>query len=75
MENRDLGTFLFSLFRKKYFADMYLPDDPETQIMQDTVELQLLKQNNGECKREYELFDGETFSMTPIEEEKEQDDE
>lgn len=55
-----------SLFRRKYFADMYLPEDPETLVMQDEVELQLLKQNNGECRRYTELFDGETFSMTVI---------
>lgn len=36
---------IISIFRKKYYADTYFPDDPETDIMEDIAELNILKQN------------------------------
>lgn len=58
--------YAISLFRPKFYIDQYFAEDEEAQLTQDTIELQLLKQNNGVCKRHYELFDGPTFSLTPL---------
>lgn len=58
--------YAISLFRKKFYIDQYFPDDPEAQAEDDMVEVQLLKQSNGECKRYYEYFNGQCFTVTPI---------
>lgn len=54
-----------SLFRKKYYADMYLSKDIADQL-EDIVELTVLKQNNGEVGTRHLLFDGTTFSFNEI---------
>jgi len=68
---KNAGAFLervrwcVSIFRPMYYAKMYL--DPEDyDELSDKIQLSLLKQNNGECHPEYMLYDGETFSCTPI---------
>ena len=58
--------YVCSLFRKKYYLEQYFGDDEEVMEEPDIVELQILKQNNGATPRRTELFDGSTFSMTPI---------
>ena len=58
--------YCISLFRKKFYADTYLPDNPETQEMDDIIEVGLMKQNNGVTARKYARFDGDTFSITPV---------
>lgn len=58
--------YVISLFRKKYYVDALFPEDEEGKYIRDTVEVSVLKQNNGKCMRAYELFDGPTFSMTPL---------
>lgn len=60
------SRYLISLFRPKYYAEMYLPDDPATNEMTDIVEIGLLKQSNGCVGRTEALFDGDTFTVTPI---------
>lgn len=60
------ARYLISLFRPKYYAEMYLPDDPTTNEMSDVVEIGLLKQSNGCVGRTEALFDGDTFTISPI---------
>lgn len=62
-----------SLFRRKFYLDQYFPDDPIAQAEDDTIEVQLLKQSNGECKRYYELFNGQCFTITPMYMDEEED--
>lgn len=57
--------YAISLFRKKFYIDQYFPEDEIAQAEEDTIEVQLLKQSNGECKRYYELFNGQCFTVTP----------
>ena len=58
-----------SVFRTKYYASRYLPDDPETQGMPDILEIQILKQNMGVVGvRGKYLFTGPTFSLMEIDE-------
>lgn len=59
--------YVVSLFRKKFFIDQYFPDDEEAQAEDDLVEISMLKQNNGQCKRMYESFNGECFTLTYVE--------
>lgn len=69
---KNSGAFLercrycISLFRKKYYALTYLPEDPETEDLQDIVEVSMLKQNNGSTGRKYQLFNAETFKMSEV---------
>ena len=58
--------YAISLFRPKFYIDQNFPDDPVAQAEDDTIEVQLLKQSNGECKRYYELFNGQCFTVTPL---------
>lgn len=58
--------YAISLFRRKFYIDQNFPDDPVAQAEDDTIEVQLLKQSNGECKRYYELFNGQCFTVTPL---------
>ena len=60
------ARYVVSLFRPKYFADTYLSDDPQTAEMQDIIEVGIMKQNNGITTKRYALFDGETFTVTPM---------
>lgn len=55
-----------SLFRKKYYLQQHFADDEELlESEPDVVEVSVLKQNNGECLRLYESFEGSTFTMLP----------
>lgn len=58
--------YVISLFRKKYYLEQYFPDDEDLKEEPDIIEFQVLKQNNGATPRLAELFDGSTFSITPI---------
>lgn len=59
---------VLGLFRPKYYADRYLPDDPNVPYMKDILELQVLKQSNGATPRLKYLYEGEIFRVTPFEE-------
>lgn len=60
---------VLSVFRTKYYASRYLPDDPETQSMPDILEIQILKQNMGAVGvRGKYLFTGPTFNLIEIDE-------
>lgn len=51
-----------SLFRRRYYADAYL--DPEVaELVDDEIEISVLKQNNGKVGHIKLLFDGDTFSL------------
>lgn len=44
---QERARIVLGVFRKKHFALTHLPDDPETQIMEDIMEVSVLKQNMG----------------------------
>jgi len=64
------ARYCLSLFRPKYYADLYLEEDPEAQLMQDIIQIKLLKQNEGSVGGYKMLFDPSTFSLLPLIEER-----
>lgn len=52
---------ILGLFRRKHFAKKYLPDDPETEIMDDIMEVYIQKQNTGNLGVLKYLYDPETY--------------
>ena len=60
------ARWAITIFRKKYFADLYLSEE-EASSIEDIAEIQLMKANDEEIARRYMQFDGPTFSMTPVE--------
>lgn len=52
-----------TIFRRRYFADLYLPEETAKQI-DDVAEIQLMKANDEEIGRRYMDFDGPSFKMT-----------
>lgn len=65
---------VLGLFRKKFYADRYLPDEPETIDMPDILEVAVLKNSSGfvGTRLKY-LFEGERFKITPLLEEEVQE--
>lgn len=62
---------VLSVFRRKYYADRYLPESEEIEYMKDIMEVTVLKQSNGNVgQRLTYMFDGEIFKCTPYFEEK-----
>lgn len=58
---------VLGLFRKKFYADRYLPDAPETADMPDILEISVLKNSSGFVgSRLKYLFEGEHFKVTPL---------
>lgn len=57
---------VLGIFRAKYYADRYLQDDEKTAYMDDIMEVNVLKQNNGMVGRMKYLYDGQIFRVTPI---------
>ena len=66
---------VLSVYREKYYADMLLPNDPETPFIPDVVEIQILKQSQGKVGSigKYN-FNGPTFTLNELIEEKNEDD-
>jgi hypothetical protein len=62
---------LITLFRPFYFAQKYLPaDDPQLEVIEDEMELTILKQNQGEVgKRIKYLFHGGLFKLNAMKDE------
>lgn len=59
-----------TLFRPKYYAEMYLEDESLYEDMSDICYVSLLKQNQGKVSSSLRyLFDGEIMEMTPLEDE------
>lgn len=52
-----------SIFRPKYFADLYLSEE-ESEVIQDVAEISLMKANNSNVGKVYMDYDGTTFSLT-----------
>ena len=64
------ATTLLALFRPKYYADRYCKDDPATAAMQDTLEVQVLKDRNAQAGEIFKyMFDGKFFRLLPLVEE------
>ena len=58
---------VLSIFREKYYADTLLPNDPDTLIMPDVLEVQVVKQNMGKSGGigKYN-FNGPTFELNEL---------
>lgn len=57
------ARWAITIFRKKYFADLYLSEE-EASGIEDIAEIQLMKANDEEIGRRYMTFDGPTFKLT-----------
>lgn len=57
---------VLSVFRPKYYAVRLLPDDPNSELMTDELQIQVLKQSQGRVGQigRY-LFEGETMGIVP----------
>jgi replicative DNA helicase len=62
-----------SVFRPKYYAERLFPDDETLDLMEDILEIQVLKQSQGVVgKIKKYMFDGPCFSLKPFIEEEEE---
>jgi len=61
---------VLGLHREKYYADRYLPDDPQTSLLSSTLEVQFLKNSMGRLPTLDFYFDGATSKILPIIKEK-----
>lgn len=59
------SRYCIGLFRKRGFADSYLPES-EAELIEDIMEVYLMKQNNGKLGMKEMKFDGDIFKCTPI---------
>lgn len=59
------SRIILSTFRKKFFAERLLEQSPELGIMNDIMEVKVLKQNMGGLPMRYYLFDPPTSLITP----------
>lgn len=57
------ARWAITIFRKKYFADLYLSEE-ESSGIDDIAEIQLMKANDEAIGRRYMTFDGATFKMS-----------
>lgn len=57
------ARWAITIFRKKYFADLYLTEE-EAEGIDDIAEIQLMKANDEAIGRRYMRFDGPSFCMT-----------
>jgi len=58
---------VISVFRPKYYAVRLFPDNQEAQVMEDELQVQILKQSQGSVGTigRY-IFTGESFSIVPL---------
>jgi replicative DNA helicase len=64
------SRLVISLFRPKYYAQRLFPESEELDLMDDILELQILKQSNGNIGQVIKyIFDAETFRVYPYLEE------
>lgn len=59
---------VLSTFRKKFFAQKYLPEDPETELLEDIMDVDILKQNMADLANLDYLFHGESSFICKYEE-------
>jgi len=64
MEER--SRIVIAAFRKKYFAQKYLPEDPETELLDDILDITILKQNLGNLANLKYLFNGESAFISRL---------
>ena len=57
------ARWAITVFRKKYFADLYLTEE-QAEGIPDIAEIQLMKANDESIARRYMTFDGPSFKMT-----------
>ena len=57
------ARWAITIFRKRYFADLYLTKE-EASTIEDIAEIQLMKANDEAIGRRYMTFDGKTFKMS-----------
>ena len=64
---------VLSVFRKKYYAERYLRDDPDAENLPDIMEVQVLKNSSGASGHIFKyMFDTEHFKLKPLLEESEE---
>jgi len=58
---------VLSVFRPKYYAERLFPKDENVLLMEDVMEVQVMKQNQGQAGtvKKY-LFDGKCFQIKPL---------
>lgn len=56
------ARYMISIFRPKYFADLYLTED-EASTVRDIAEIAVLKQNNGDVGKVLMEYNGPCFLM------------
>lgn len=58
---------VFSVFRRKHYAEELFPDDPQLEYMDDVFEVSLLKSSNSRVGRQAKyIYDGECFRLLPF---------
>jgi len=57
------SRIVMSLFRKKHYAQKFFPEDEEVELMDDELELNILKQNMGSLSMMKFLFVPEQYSF------------
>lgn len=60
------SRIVMSLFRRKHYAKKFFPDDEEVELMDDELELAILKQNMGELSMMKFLFIPERYAFTRL---------
>ena len=61
------ARLVLSIFRPKYYAERLFPDAPELDFMDDTLDVQILKQSNGAVGSLVKYFyDSSTFRAIPL---------
>jgi len=54
---------VMSAFRAKYYAERLFPDDPQVEVMEDILEISILKQNMGKINNLKYLYRGDTANV------------
>ncbi len=57
------SRIVMSVFRKKHYAEKFFPDDEEVELLDDIMELSILKQNMGSLSMMKFLFTPERYSF------------
>jgi len=61
------ARIIIGTFRKKFFADKYLRDDPEVELMDDIMDISILKQNMGKLPMLHYLYRGDIAHLIKYE--------
>lgn len=67
------ARLIFSVFRKRYYIDRYLPTDEQAQNEPDIMEVQVLKNSSGASGKIFRyMFDTDHFKLLPLANEEEE---